>query len=59
MRSQHTTPPLTLPSFAVPCAQGAMGFVFSDFGPKFTVRDVTGENPVTRSVRQRLAVLNQ
>ena len=27
-----------------------MGFVFSDFGPKFTVRDVTGENPVTRII---------
>lgn len=30
-----------------------MGFVFSDFGPRFTVRDVTGENPVTRSVRRQ------
>ena len=30
--------------------KGAMGFVFSDFGPKFTVRDVTGENPVTRII---------
>jgi len=25
-------------------------YVFSDFGPKFTVRDVNGENPATRII---------
>ena len=30
--------------------KGAMGFVFSDFGSQFTVRDMTGENPHTRII---------
>lgn len=29
---------------------GAYGSMFSDFGPKFTIRDKTGEEPVTRIV---------
>ena len=31
-------------------AMGAYGAMFSDFGPSFTVRDETGEEPVTRIV---------
>jgi len=37
-------------AFIAANVKGAMGFVFSDFGPKFTVRDVTGENPHTRII---------
>lgn len=29
---------------------GAYGFVFSDFGQEFSVRDVTGEAPISRII---------
>lgn len=37
-------------AFIASDVRGVAGYVFSDFGPKFTVRDVTGENPVTRII---------
>lgn len=45
-----TPPPKIHSTYICINKQGAMGFVFSDFGPHFTVRDVTGENPVTRII---------
>lgn len=37
-------------AFIAADVRGVTGSVFSDFGTKFTVRDVTGENPVTRII---------
>lgn len=44
-RSQ--TPPI---AFLACDSKGPCGYVFSDFGPEFSVRDVNGENPLTRIV---------
>lgn len=37
-------------AFIAADVRGVMGYVFSDFGNKFTIRDVTGENPITRVI---------